>query len=240
MDWSDTGLILAARKHGETSVILEAMTQAHGRHLGVVRGGRSRAMQVALQPGNRVSLAWRARLEDHLGVFSVEPDALRAGRLIGSAMALHGLQWMGALLRLLPERDPHEGVYHMADALAERLDDSALAPELFVRFELAVLGELGFGLDLEECAATGARDELIYVSPKSGRAVGRAAGAPWAERLLTLPGFLHADVDKGQVAKGDLLAGFRLTGHFLERDLFSPRGLAAPDCRQAFIAACCV
>lgn len=237
MDWSDSGLILGARKHGETSVILEAMTRAHGRHLGVVRGGRSRAMQAALQPGNRVALVWRARLEDHLGTYSVEPDAMRAGRLIGSPMALHGLQWMGALMRLLPERDPHAGLYEMADALAERLDDPGLAPELMVRFELAALAELGFGLDLESCAATGARDDLAYVSPRSGRAVGRAAGAPWRDRLLPLPAFLRAAAASATVPAADIAAGFGLTGHFLRRDLFEPRGAQEPASRESFIRA---
>lgn len=237
MDWSDRGLILGARKHGETSVILEAMTQSHGRHLGVVRGGRSRAMQAALQPGNRVALVWRARLEDHLGVYTVEPDAMRAGRLIGSPMALHGLQWLGALMRLLPERDPHAGLYEMADTLAERLDDPNLAPELMVRFELAVLAELGFGLDLESCAATGAREDLVYVSPRSGRAVGRAAGEPWRDRLLPLPVFLHAAAASAAVPSEDIDAGFRLTGHFLRRDLFEPRGAREPASRESFIRA---
>ncbi len=237
MDWSDSGLVLGARKHGETSVILEAMTQAHGRHLGVVRGGRSRAMQAALQPGNRVVLVWRARLEDHLGVYTVEPDALRAGRLIDSPLALHGLHWMGALMRLLPERDPHQDVYAMADALAERLDDSRLAPELMVRFELAVLAELGFGLDLDRCAATGARDDLVYVSPKSGRAVARAAGEPWRDRLLPLPAFLRGPAARVGISKDDISAAFRLTGHFLLRDLFEPRGAQDPASREAFVRA---
>ena len=225
MDWSDRGLVIGVRKHGESSVILEVMTEAHGRHLGVVRSGRSRAMQPTLQQGNSVTVAWRARLEEHIGAFVVEAHDLRAGRLMASSMALHGLHWLSALLRLLPERDPHLHLYAMADALAAHLDDPEIAPELLVRFEVAMLGELGFGLDLESCAISGAREDLAWVSPKTGRAAAREAGAPWADRLLPLPAFLAADVTAGSVISDDVEAGLRLTWHFLQRDLFAPRGL---------------
>lgn len=225
MDWSDRGLVIGLRKHGETSVILEVMTERHGRHLGVVRAGRSRSMQPTLQQGNSVNLAWRARLEEHMGAFVVEADALRAGRLMTSPMALQGLHWLSTLLRLLPERDPHEGLFAMAEALAETLDDSTLAPELVVRFELALLAELGFGLDLDVCAATGAREDLVYVSPKSGRAVAREVGAPWADRLLPLPAFVADEPGARRLTLDEIEAGLRLTGHFLRRDLFEPRGL---------------
>lgn len=225
MDWSDRGLVIGLRKHGETSVILEIMTERHGRHLGVVRAGRSRAMQPTLQQGNSVSVSWRARLEEHMGAFVVEGDALRAGRLMDSPMALQGLHWLSTLLRLLPERDPHAGLFAMAEALAETLDDSALAPELMVRFELALLAELGFGLDLGRCAVTGADEDLGYVSPKSGRAVTRQAGAPWADRLLPLPAFVSRPPGRDMPAPDEVEAGLRLTAHFLRRDLLEPRGL---------------
>ena len=235
MDWTDRGLVIGVRKHGETSVILETMTQAHGRHLGVVRSGRSRAMQPTLQLGNTVSLAWRARLEEHLGMFTVEPDDLRAGRLMASPMALQGLHWLAMLLRLLPERDPNPGLYDMAEAVAAHLDDPAVAPELIVRFEIAILADLGFGLDLESCAVSGAADDLAWVSPKSGRAVSRAAGAPWADRLLALPAFVSAPAGAERASLDDMEAGLRLTWHFLRRDLFEPRGLdAATGCREIF------
>ncbi len=226
MDWSDRGLIIGLRKHGETSVILETMTENHGRHLGVVRSGRSRAMQPTLQLGNSVNLVWRARLEEHMGAFAVEADRLRAGRLMASAMALHGLHWLAALLRLLPERDSHAGLFAMAEATADHLDDPAIAPELMVRFELAILAELGFGLDLESCAATGERGDLAFVSPKSGRAVSRSAGAPWADRLLPLPAFILTEAGEERAPIDDAEAGMRLTGYFLRRDLFEPRGLS--------------
>ncbi len=225
MDWSDRGLVIGLRKHGESSVILEIMTENHGRHLGVVRSGRSRTMQPTLQQGNSVTVTWRARLEEHIGAFAVEAHDLRAGRLMASPMALHGLHWLAALLRLLPERDPHARIYEMADALAAHLDDPALAPELVVRFEIALLGELGFGLDLETCALTGARDDLAFVSPKTGRAATRAAGSAWADRLLPLPAFLSSEVGKMAVDPAEMEAGLSLAWHFLQRDLFGPRGL---------------
>lgn len=227
MDWSDRGLVIGLRKHGETSVILEVMTENHGRHLGVVRSGRSRTMQPTLQQGNSVTVTWRARLEEHIGAFVVEAHDLRAGRLMASPMALHGLHWLAALLRLLPERDPHGRIYEMADALAAHLDDPALAPELVVRFEIALLRELGFGLDLETCALTGAREDLAFVSPRTGRAATRAAGAAWADRLLPLPAFLLADVGETAIGIDALEAGLSLAWHFLQRDLFAPRGLEA-------------
>ena len=236
MDWSDRGIVIGLRKHGETSVILEAMTENHGRHLGVVRSGRSRTMQPTLQPGNSVNLVWRARLEEHMGAFNVEADRLRAGRLMASPMALQGLHWLGALLRLLPERDPHAGLFAMAEAIADNFDEAALAPELVVRFELAILAELGFGLDLATCAATGAREELVFVSPKSGRAVSRSAGAPWADRLLVLPDFVAREAGIAGAPVGELEAGLRLTAHFLRRDLFEPRGLTeAMASRESFV-----
>src|SRR5918994_884367 len=191
MEWRDEGIILGARKHGETSVILEVMTRAHGRHLGLVRGGRSRKQQPMLQAGNRVDLIWRARLDEHLGTFQAEPLELNAARLFDSAVAVFGLQTLAAHLRLLPERDAHAGLYEMLVLMIEHLDDPDTAGELVVRFEMLVLDELGFGLDLTQCAATGARNDLAYVSPKSGRAVSRAAAGPWREKMLALPAFLQ-------------------------------------------------
>ncbi len=235
MDWRDEGLIIGARRHGETSVILELMTRARGRHLGLVRGGRSSALRPVLQPGNRVVATWRARLEDHLGVFAVEPVAARAARYLDRGVALHGVATLCALLRLLPERDPHEELFDMADAIAAGLAGPAGAAPLMARFELALLVALGFGLDLDACALTGAREDLAYVSPKSGRAVSRAAGAPWRERLLPYPNFLQ-DNDADALAT-EVAAAFRLTGYFLTRDVLVPRGAAQPTARAMYIAA---
>jgi DNA repair protein RecO (recombination protein O) len=233
MQWSDDAIVLGCRKHGEAGVILELMTRGHGRHLGLVHGGRSRRLQPVLQPGNAVRAVWRARLDEHLGTYAVEGEELRSARLIGSPLALYGVATMAALLRLLPERDPHPGLFEAAGVLLDHLCEPS-APELFVRFELAMLAELGFGLDLDRCAVTGAQGDLIYVSPRTGRAVSAAAGAPYRDRLLALPAFLSGDAD--HPSRDDLKASFALTAHFLDRHVFEPRGLAAPEARARFIA----
>jgi DNA repair protein RecO (recombination protein O) len=238
MEWRDEGLIIGVRRHGEGSAIVEAMTRAHGRHLGLVRGGRSARLRATLQPGNTVGLVWRARLHEHLGAYAVEPLNLRAGRLIASAMALAGINYLAALIRFLPERDPHPAVYDALSLVADALDDEALAPALVVRFEAQMLAECGFALDLSRCAATGTTDGLIYVSPKSGRAVGAEAGAPWRDRLLRLPAFLRGGARlETQPSAEDIVDGFRLTGFFLARDLFGPSGAPLPDSRAAFLSA---
>ena len=236
MQWQDHAIILGIKRHGETSVIAEVMTRERGRHLGMVRGGRSRTMQPVLQPGNQVEVVWRARLDEHLGEFRIEPLQLRAARLMETATALYGIQAMGALLRLLPERDPHPHLYEALDVILDHLDAPADAGELFVRFELAVLNDLGFGLNLGECAATGVREDLAYVSPKSGHAVCRAAGAPWADRMLRLPAFLA----NGAVAAADrdsLADAFLLSGFFLHRHVYEPRGIEVAAARDGFIQA---
>ncbi|WP_336486313.1 DNA repair protein RecO [Methylobacterium nigriterrae] len=237
MQWSDDAFVLGVRRHGESGVILEAMTAEHGRHLGLVHGGRSRRMQPVLQTGNRVRVTWRARLDESLGSYAVEPLDLAASRLIGSGLALYGVTHMAGLLRLLPERDPHPGLYEAARVLVAHLDDKAIAPALMVRFELAILAELGFGLDLGACAATGANDALIYVSPRSGRAVSASAGEPYRDRLLPLPAFLTNRQGVGRVPDAEAVRqGFTLTGYFLSHHFWEPRGLAAPEERARFVA----
>ncbi|MGN6763744.1 MAG: DNA repair protein RecO [Rhizobiaceae bacterium] len=236
MEWRDEGIILGTRRHGETSAILEVMTGAHGRHLGLVRGGRGRRMQPLLQPGNRVELHWWARLDEHLGLFQVEALELNAARLFDSAVAVFGLQTLAAHLRLLPERDPHRTLYETLGLVIGHLDDPVSAAELLIRFELLVLDELGFGLDLSECAATGSRDNLAYVSPKTGRAVSRAAGSPWQDRLLVLPAFLQRGAGRrGSPAEID--AAFRLTGFFFGRHVYEARGIEPPEARDSFLSA---
>ncbi len=234
MEWQDDGLIIGAKRHGETSLILEVMTRRHGRHLGLVKGGRSKRMQPLLQPGNGVAVTWRARLEEHLGFYAVETVALRAGALMAAVRTLQGLNLVAALLRLLAEREEHGMLFEEAVALVEALGDEA-APSALVRFELAVLAECGFGIDLTACAATGAREDLRFVSPKSGRAVSGAAGEPYRDRLLPLPGFLLGH-RVNRVPPDDLRDGFRLAGYFLQRDVFAPRGLTLPDAHDAYVA----
>jgi DNA repair protein RecO (recombination protein O) len=236
MQWTDEGVILATRRHGETSLIVELMTLAHGRHLGLVRGGRSPRVQPVLQPGNSVLATWRARLDEHLGNYAVEATALRAARLMEGAAGLYGLQMVAGLVRLLPERDPHPDLYEGVIALLDLLDDPSVAGRLLVRFEARMLEELGFGLDLECCAATGTTAELVYVSPRTGRAVSRAAGEPYNDRLLALPRFMVEFGVAEPPPAEDIRAGFRLTGYFLARHVYEPRGFAPPDARARFIA----
>jgi DNA repair protein RecO (recombination protein O) len=235
MEWRDEAIVIGVRRHGETSAIVELMTRAHGRHLGLVRGGRSKQMQPVLQQGNGVEAVWRARLEEQLGNFTIEATALRTGTIMASAPALQGIDLIGVLLRLLPERDPHAGLYEAADLITSHLHEPLIGPALMVRFELMILAELGFGLDLTACAATGTTEDLVHVSPKSGRAVSRAAGEPYRDRLLALPGFLIGSAPPPQPA--DIAAGFRLTGFFLDREVFAPRGLRMPETRRAYVDA---
>ena len=235
MEWHDDGIILGLRRHGETSAIVELFTAHHGRHLGLVRGGRSRRMQPVLQPGNSVHATWRARLDEHLGSFALEPDILRAAELMQSPTALYAFATLAAHLRLLPERDPHPELHARLLAALPQLAGTLSGPQAVVRFELALLADLGFGLDLTECAATGGRQDLIYVSPKTGRAVSRQAGAAYADRLLPLPAFLRLD---GEAADADAIAaGFRLTGYFLNRHVAEPRGIPLPPERERLVVA---
>ncbi|MCB1488319.1 MAG: DNA repair protein RecO [Bauldia sp.] len=235
MQWTDEGIIIGTRRHGETSLIVELMTAAHGRHLGLVRGGRSRKQQPLLQPGNSVVATWRARLDEHLGTFTLEPVAQRAAHLMQSQAGLYGIQVLGALVRLLPERDPHPQVHAALAAVLDWLDDPATGAALVVRFEVLMLEELGFGLDLESCAATGTAEELVFVSPKSGRAVSRGAGEPWRDRMLPLPRFLR-ETSATPPAGGDLVDAFRMTGYFLDRHVYGPRGLEVPGARDRLVA----
>jgi DNA repair protein RecO (recombination protein O) len=235
MQWTDDGIVLGVKRYGEASAIVELMTREHGRHLGLVRGGTSSRLRPILQPGNTVAATWRARLDEHLGNYAVEPVRLRASVFLGASHAVYGVTHLAALTRLLPERDPHREVYDVLEGILDRVDDAERAGPLVVRYELMMLAELGFGLDLAQCAATGGTIDLAYVSPKSGRAVSREAGEPWRDKLMRLPRFLANDEEKPSAT--DVADGFEITGFFLARHLFEPRGLAVPDTRRQFIAA---
>ncbi|KAA0971028.1 DNA repair protein RecO [Aureimonas fodinaquatilis] len=251
MEWREEAIVLGIRRHGETSVVAELMTRSRGRHLGLVQGGRSRAQRPVLQPGNLVEARWRARLDEHLGSLTVEPVQLRSAGLMESAIALHAVQLLAAHIRLLPERDPHERLYDACQAIlsqlqaceavlrpqsasADHVEEAALIGHMMLRFELALLEEMGIGLDLEVCALSGATTGLSYVSPKTGRAVTAAAGAPWADKLLPLPAFLVQDSGCTVV---ELQSGYALTGHFLMRNIWEPRGINPPDSRYGFLSA---
>jgi DNA repair protein RecO (recombination protein O) len=230
MDWQEEAIILAVRTHGESAAIADVLTRSRGRWQGMVRGGRSRALRPVLQPGNTVAARWRARLEDHLGSFTVEPVRLIVGSLIDDPFKLAGLGTFTALARLLPEREAHARIHDALAVSLETLADDAVWPAVLVRFELGLLEELGFGLDLARCAATGGTADLAYVSPKSGRAVSAAAGDPWKDRLFALPAFLKGE--DADPASADVLAGLKLTGHFLARYVWTPRAIEAPDQRR--------
>jgi DNA repair protein RecO (recombination protein O) len=236
MQWTDEGIVLGVRRHGETSVILELMTRARGRHLGLVRGGgANKRLRGVLQPGNSLRATWRARLDDHLGNYAVEGINLRAAGFLAAAHAVHGVTHLAALCRLLAEREPHARIHGALEEILDALDDPAAVAPMVAQFELAFLAELGFGLDLSSCAATGTTEDLIYVSPRSGRAVSRAGGEAYREKLMRLPDFLREDTEPRSAA--DLADAFTLTGFFLERHAFAPRGLSLPDARGRFVSA---
>lgn len=239
MEWTDEGIVLGTRRHGEANAILEVMTHEHGRHLGLVRGGASSRLRPVLQPGNVVRTVWRARLDEHLGHYTVEPLQLHAASLLAASHVVYGVTHLAALCRLLPERDPHPDVHDRLSIALQQLDDPLAAGTEVVRFELRMLAELGFGLDLSSCAATGDSSDLGYVSPKSGRAVSRGAGEPWRDRLLRLPSFMMKAMpaESGMPSSSDLADGFALTGFFLARYVLEPRGLAFAEAREGFVAA---
>jgi DNA repair protein RecO (recombination protein O) len=236
MQWTDSGVVLGTRRYGETSVVLELMTAQHGRYLGLVRSGRSKRNAAMLQPGNSVLATWSARIEEQLGIYAVEVEKQRVASLIDSAAALYAIGYLASLLRLLPERDSQEGLHAGLEMIMDHLDQPLVAAPLIVRFEMALLTALGFGLDLTECAATGQQQELVYVSPKSGRAVSRNAGQPYHDKLLPLPAFVIG-MAGDNLGPDSLQDGFRLTQFFLEQHVFMPRGLEVPDQRASLIDA---
>ena len=237
MEWSEDAIILGTRRHGEGDTILEVMTRERGRHAGLVRGGRSKRLRPVLQAGNSVTVTWRARLEEHLGMFTVEPVALRAAHLMHDRSALLMANLLCGYGLLLPERDPHPRLFDGLVAYLEILPEGRGMAETLLRFELMLLEELGFGLDLTCCAATGATEGLTYVSPKTGRAVSKDAGTPYHQKLLTLPGFVLDEVPVKDPSEEDWQAAFHLTGFFLQRHVFEPRGISVSKARASLIKA---
>src|ERR1700745_104906 len=225
MEWTDEGIVLGVRRHGESSAIVELLTRSHGRHLGLVRGAASSRMRPLLQPGNGVSAVWRGRRPRQLLRLFVTATGRRAAALLAASHGVYGVTQLAALARLRPERDPHEEIFEMLERTLDDFDDARGAAAHLIRFERAMLSELGLGLDLETCAATGATTDLIYVSPKSGGAVSRTAGAPFHDRLLRLPTFLRQDEGAANGwSDQDLREGFALTGFFLVGPVLEPGG----------------
>jgi DNA repair protein RecO (recombination protein O) len=233
MQWKDDAIVLAVRRHGETSAVLEVLAREHGRSLGLVRGGRSRRMRPVLQAGNSLLVTWNARLEEHLGLFVPELVSARAALIMDDGFKLAGLSTVTALAHLLPEREPHQHIYEATALLLDHLGDDSIWPALLARWELGLLHELGFGLDLGSCAATGSNQMLAFVSPRSGRAVSLEAGEPYRERLFSLPPFLTHKGARPEIA--DIADALKLTGYFIERHLLSPRELLMPEGRLMIV-----
>lgn len=234
MDWRDEGFVLSSRRHGETAVILEVFTPDRGRHAGVLRGGISRKWTPHLQPGTQLDLSWRARLEDHIGTFTIDPVRARSAAAMGSRRALAGLGAVCALLGFcLPEREPHPALYARSEQLLDLLGQDDLWPLAYLRWEMALLEELGFGLDLSACAASGTNEELCFVSPKTGRAVSRQAAGIWADRLLPLPEVM---LGRGDAEDADIVTALGTTGYFFAQKVAPALGnRPLPEARARFI-----
>ncbi len=233
MEWRDQGALIGTRPHGESAAIVSVLTAAHGLHSGVVRGGGSRRMAAVLQPGAQVDVTWRARLDDQIGTMGIEPVRSRAV-ILDDGAALAGLNALCALILMaLPEREPHPALYAASTGLMDRLAGGGDWPAAYLRWELLLLEEIGFGLDLNRCAVTGAREGLEFVSPRSGRAVSRAGAGDWADRLLPLP---QALLGQGPASPAELAQGLAITGHFLTRDLgHALHGRALPAARARLV-----
>ena len=235
IEWQDEAVVLALRPHGETSVIAEVFTPLHGRHAGIVRGGTSRKIAPMLQPGAQIAVVWKARLEEHLGSFTVEPIRSRAAMAMADRLALAGLNAVTALLSVvMAERDPHPALYARSIDLLDLLDQGEIWPLAYLQWELALLEEMGFGLDLATCAVTGSAEGLIYVSPRSGRAVSAAGAGDWADRMLPLPPVLRG---QGNADLPDIRAALGTTGYFIEHRLMRGSGdRHLPAARERLLA----
>ncbi|WP_146584886.1 DNA repair protein RecO [Puniceibacterium confluentis] len=234
MDWRDTGILLTTRRHGESSAILEVFTPTRGRHVGVLRGATSRKIAPSLQPGAQLDLSWRARLEDHIGSFTIEPQRSRAALAMTDRLSLAGLNAVVSLLAFcLPEREAHPALYQRTESLLDLLGQPQIWPLAYLRWEMALLEEMGFGLDLSACAATGANDQLIYVSPRTARAVSASGAGEWADRLLPLPAVM---LGQGDASDSEICTALGTTGHFLAHHLAPALGdRPLPSARAVFV-----
>ncbi|MEO1015084.1 MAG: DNA repair protein RecO [Pseudomonadota bacterium] len=236
MEFDDSGVLLSARAHGEHHAVAEILTAAHGRWAGLVYGGQGTRMRPVLQPGNRVRAVWKGRVSASLGHFSLELTDPSAAGLMQDRLALAGLTAAcGVAGACLPEREAHAGVFDALGVVIDHLSEPDVWPALMAKWELGLLAALGFGLTLDSCAATGARNDLIYVSPKSARAVSRDAGEPYKDKLLPLPPFLRAGGAGEAASLADAIDALTLTGYFLETRVLHPADKALPDPRVRLI-----
>lgn len=234
MEWRSAGILLNVRRHGEASAIIDVFTPDHGRHAGIVRGGASRKMAPILQPGAQLDVAWRARLEDHLGTYAVEPIRSRAAQVMGNKAGLAGLNAVTSLIVFaLPEREVHASFYRQTEQLLDLLGQNDLWPLAYLRFEMALLEACGLALDLTECAVTGAHKGLIYISPRTGRAVSAAGAGDWADKLLPLPPVLKG---QGAASDAEIVTALQVTGYFLTEKLAAELGhKPLPEARGRYV-----
>lgn len=236
--WTDQGIVLAARTHGESGAVVTLLTESRGRHAGYVQGGQSSRLRGTLEPGSLVSAGWRSRETDALGAFTLEPERNMAAPVMADPLRLAALQSACALCdAALPEREGHPGLFHGLLALLEVLgseseDDEFVWGAAYVMWELALLHELGFGVNLDRCAAGGDRMTLKWVSPKSGCAVSASEGEPYKDRLLALPAFLQPS--RGGASAEEVLKGLRMTGYFLAHRAFAQHSHGIPEARLRF------
>jgi DNA repair protein RecO (recombination protein O) len=235
VEWSDEGLVLGARRLGETDAVVELFTPLQGRRAGLVHGGAGKRRRAVVEPGATVSATWKARTEDRLGFFQpIEATRSRSAALLDDPAALAALQAALALLQsVTAERQPYPGLHEATVVLLDALSEAPDWPALYVRWEAGLLAALGYGLDLAQCAATGASDDLTHVSPRTGRAVSATAAQPYLDRLHRLPGFLLAA--QNPIASGDVADGFALTGSFLESRALAPAMKDLPEARSRLI-----
>lgn len=237
MKWEDTGLVLSARKFSERDAVVTLLTRQHGLWRAMVKGGCSRQNRSTYEPGNLLLARWNARLAEHMGNFSCELLEQNAALLMQDGLRLSLLSSLCALLEgVLQERDPHPALYEQGRQLITILKEQVAGAEAlknYALFEFLLLSDAGFGLDLSCCAATGAEENLVYISPKTGRAVCREAGAPYHDKMLPLPAFFHEEDSMPKPA--EILDALRVTGYFLQLWLYEPRGRKLPPARERLL-----
>ncbi len=230
--WRDQGYVLSVRPHGESGAVVSLLTEQYGRHAGFVHGAQSSKKRAMMEPGTRVTAEWKSRVSDQLGNFTLEQESGINFAILQDPLRLGALMSACALCDVtLPEREAHPGLFHGFHTLMGMMDQDIWAAA-YIYWEIALLKELGYGLDLARCAGGGDTQTLAYVSPKSGRAVSYAVAEPYKERLLELPAFLKPNggpYDPEEIAKG-----LKMTAHFLEHRVFAHHTKGMPEARFRF------